>query len=145
VELLTSALIEMLKSPVASGGTGKTVFDQRWKGDTPNLPYLVVKRVGGQMDLGPFLTAPNADLHVHYQVDVVGSRRDQVERVEGQVRESILGRTATGAFKTTLTVAGWVVADRDALNVLPPIEIEGTPPQERFAARPQFALYITPA
>jgi hypothetical protein len=29
VELLTSALIEMLMSPVGSGGTVKTVFDLR--------------------------------------------------------------------------------------------------------------------
>lgn len=143
VQLLTSALIALLERPVSGGGTGRAVFDQRWKGTTPTFPYVVVRRVGGVPGEGPFLTAPDADPTIHYQVDAVGSRRDQAEKLDDRVREAVLGRTETGGFRTTLNLPGWVICERSSLGVAP-VDVHGTPPNETFVVPSQYALSLTP-
>lgn len=144
-QLLTTAMIAMLARSINEGGIGRKVYDHRFKGKEPPFPYAVVKHVGGVALDGPAFTAPDADVAVHFQVDSVGTRRDQAQLLGDAVREVILGRLATGSFKSALAISGWVVCDRLPLSALGGVEVNGTPPNEIYVVPQQYALHVTPA
>jgi len=114
--------------------------------DTPALPLAVLNSIDGGRYDGPPLVAPDADAWYVYQVDVVGSRMDQVEKGRDELRELVLGRDREGAFLHDLEVVpGFVWADRLPSDTPGGVDVEKAPSGTIFTASHRYTLALTPS
>lgn len=107
--LVTNGLIDMLRS-VTRLAVGDHDTPPNWDGD---YPYAVVYSLGGSPDpIGPpWSDQLGADERWTYQVTVVGSFRDQVEKAATLIKDAILGR-AYGTWANPIEIDGAETMDR---------------------------------
>ena len=114
--------------------------------EQPRLPVLILHSLSGGEYFGPFFAEPEADARYVYQVDVVGSRMDQVEKGADELRDMILGRNPDGSFKYALPdVPGYVWADRLPGDTPGGVDVEKAPSGTVFTASHRFAVVLTPS
>lgn len=114
--------------------------------ETPQLPLSVLHSIAGGSYFGPYLTDPEADAAYVYQVDVVGSRLDQVEKGMDEQRELLLGRNLDGSFKHALEVVpGFVWADRLPGDTPGGVDAVKDPTGTVFTASHRFTVVLTPS
>jgi hypothetical protein len=68
-------------------------------GYDPTKPYLVVLSIDGGELWGPPLTSAASAMGLIYQVDAVGSRKDQAMRARDLAQRAILGRAPAGGWR----------------------------------------------
>ena len=110
------------------------------------LPLAVLHSIPGGSYSGPVLTDPEADTFYEYQVDVVGSRMDQVEKGADELRDLVLGRGPGGEFKHALEVVpgfGWV--DRLPTDTPGGVDVEKAPSGTVFTASNRYTVVLTPS
>jgi len=114
--------------------------------DTPQLPLAVLHSIDGGRYDGPYFTDPEADAWYVYQVDVVGSRMDQVEKGRDELRELLIGRQADGSFVHDLEVVpGFAWADRLAADTPGGVDVEKATSGTIFTASHRYTVALTPS
>lgn len=132
-EPVTAALLVALATSGLAGG------DHEAPVPTPtDEPYWLLEYLWSTT-WGPPLVDHNESAVVVYQVTSVGQRRDQVERCRDRLRQTILGRTPTGAYLTAIAPAGLAVIDRDH-DSSAPVDIVDTV----VTASERYRLTVTP-
>lgn len=115
-QLVTNALIKALRD----AGPGKTILDHPYQVEKPSYPYLAVFAIPGGSFSGPPLTAPDADAELIYQLDAIGTRRDQAQAMGDWAAGVVVGREASGLFRVSFEdIPGWKVADRMPTDTTP--------------------------
>lgn len=143
VQMFTNGLLTMLKAQLEPG---IRVYDTTVPTGA-TFPYVMLTPLPGGSSYGPALTNPDADLEIPYQIDGVGSRRDQAQFAADRAMQALVGRDpATGAFRVPFDpVTGWNVCDRmrddEALGGVVP---EGAPPSITYTAPQRFKIAVTP-
>lgn len=132
-----TAVISMLRAQQAFPvGDGEPPDDE--------VPYYIVYPIEGGGYFGPPLTNPEADAAVVLQVNSVGRRRDQAQRLGTIARNLVLGRQASGAFQNAITGSTFVVAHRRPDGGPAGTDYSGRPPDRLFTARERYVLHVTP-
>lgn len=139
-EPVTTALITLLAT------LGFPVGDHRAPADaTADKPYLVVHFIGPGGPRTGSLADPEADTTLVYQVDAVGRRRDQAQKLGDKVRNLALVRGASGSFTAAFpAMTGLVCHDRITEGSAGVI-VEGEAPNEVYTFPERYRLAITPA
>lgn len=140
-QLVTNGLIELLKRAPSS----KTVLDHPHTVDSPSYPYLALFAIPGGSFSGPPLTAPDADAELVYQLDAMGTRRDQAQALGDWAAARLLGREADGGYTFDFgEIVGWVVAGRMPTDTTPGgVEVvPATPTLYRDTRR--YTIALTP-
>lgn len=107
-EPVTSALLAALQ------GSGFAVGDHEAPVPTPDdRPYAILYAIPGGGTWGPPLVDHTESAQLVFQVNSIGQRRDQVQKLADRLRHLVLGRTGTGGYATALAPAGLAVIDRD--------------------------------
>lgn len=114
--------------------------------DNPALPFAVLHTIDGGRYDGPYFAAPDADAWYAYQVDVVGSRMDQVLKGSDEMRELILGREPDGSFSNELeVVAGYVWGDRLPSDTPGGVDVDKASSGTVFTASHRYTVVLTPS
>lgn len=114
--------------------------------ETPSYPLAVLHSLSGGSYFGPVLTDPEADAAYLYQVDVVGSRMDQVEKGADELRDLMVGRDPDGSFKHALEVVpGYVWADRLSGDTPGGVDSVKAPSGTVFTASHRYTVVLTPS
>jgi hypothetical protein len=114
--------------------------------DSPSFPLGILHSIAGGGYFGPPLTDPHADVAYTYQLDIVGTRMDQVEKVRDDMVVAMLGRDSTGAFVNELdSIPGYAWVDRLADDDVPGgVDVERAPTGTMFTAQHRFTFVLTP-
>jgi len=139
-ELATTALVAMLRAAVPAG---IGLYDHRVPPTGVGTPYGLLLAVDSPAPEGPAWSDDEADVTLTFQLDSVGKRRDQAQWLRDRLRAAVIARTGP-AWTNTLTVAGWVSADRRTMS-LGPVDRQGSPRFELFVAQDRYDLLFTPA
>lgn len=114
--------------------------------DDPAFPLGVLHSIPGGGYSGPPLTDPDADSAYVYQVDVVGSRVDQVEKGRDELHQLVLGRDPDGAFLHALEeIPGWAWMDRLPGDTPGGVDPEKAPSGTIFTATSRYTVALTPS
>lgn len=138
-QLVTNALLELLRQP------GRTVLDHPYTVENPRYPYLAVSAIPGGAFSGPPLTHPDADAELVYQVDAIGTRRDQAQALGDWAAGRLLRREVDGAYTHDFgTVEGWAVMARMPTDTTPG-GVEVTPaPTTLYRDSRRYTIALTP-
>lgn len=136
---VTNAVLGMLQANLPF-----EVYDHRAPDDRV-FPYAVLYRIPGGGSSGPALHDPDADVTVVYQVDGVGSRRDQAELAASMISDVMLGYS-NGAPKYVLGLPGTLrECGRMRNDTLGGVEPEGPSPNEVFTVPGRYEVSVTPS
>lgn len=114
--------------------------------DVPVLPLSVLHSIPGGGYTGPPLVDPEADTAYEYQVDVVGSRLDQVEKGMDEQRALLLRRNLDGSFVYALEVVpGFAWVDRLPSDTPGGVDVVKEPSGTVFTASHRFTVVLTPS
>lgn len=114
--------------------------------DEPSFPLGVLHSIAGGGYFGPPLTDPEADVAYTYQVDVVGSRVDQVEKGRDELHVRMVGRNADGAFLHALKeVPGWTWVDRLTSGTPDGVSVVKAPSGTTCTASHRYTVVLTPS
>lgn len=114
--------------------------------DTPKYPLAVLHSIAGGGYSGPPLTAPEADVAYTYQVDVVGTRVDQVEKGRDELHARLVGRDAAGAFLHALEeIPGWAWVYRLSSGTPDGVDVEKAPQGTICTAVQRYTVVLTPS
>lgn len=139
-QLITTGLITMLKTALPGSGG----YDHVVPPDAP-FPYWMLTFIPGGSHNGPFLTNPDVDAALVFQLDGVGGRRDQAQWIRDKAVEVVLARNADGSFVHQLVPpSGWSICDRLPDEGSGGVEIEGAPPSTTYTAPQRFTVVVTP-
>lgn len=78
--------------------TGLSIF-MGFIPENPRFPLGVLHSIDGGGYTGPPLVGPEDDAAYVYQLDIVGTRVDQVEKGADECRDLFLGRNSDGSYK----------------------------------------------
>lgn len=137
---VTTALVAMLRDQI---GGGIRVYDHDVY-DEPGYPYAVVLRMDDPESSGPPFANPEADGCVAVQIDSVGRRRDQAEKLADRVMGRLLPRADDGTWLYDIAVPGWVCMDRRRVSG-GGVEPQGPPKARIYASQVRYELEWTPA
>lgn len=136
---VTAALVKMLRDEL--GGVrvylSGDVFDEEL-----TYPYVVVHRVGASDDDTPPLAGAGVDC-VTFQLDAVGLRQDQAEKLMDRMTGLVLGSDGAGGWAHDVVVAGWRCMWR-AMTADPGTSPEGQSKRKLFVPRRRFEFRWTP-
>lgn len=152
IQLWTNAMINLYRVGInlstaigpsgvyENSGSGPKVWDHEVPPNT-TLPYLCLYQLPGGSYSGPPLSAPEADLTIVYQVDAVGTRRDQAQYLADKARTLTLGPTAPGLSAPT----GWRECARLAADTPPGVIRTPDARNPLYSVPQRFALAVTPS
>lgn len=156
IQLLTNAVLNLYRVGINlsatvgpagvydNSGGGPKVHDHDVPPNT-TLPYVCLYQIPGGSYSGPPLWDPEADLTAIFQVDAVGTRRDQAQWLADKVKNVTLGRVAGQLQYPLSPPAGWRECARLAADT-PPGVIRSTDARNPLYSVPQrFAVAITPS
>lgn len=114
-QLVTNAILAALRAQ-----PGWTAHDHPHLITNPTYPYLALFAIPGGGFTGPPLTAPTADAQLVYQLDSVGTRRDQAQLQGDKAATVLVGRRPDGTFLVDFEgIEGWAFCDRMPTDTTP--------------------------
>jgi len=156
IQLLTNAVLDLYRvyinlsavlGPAGvhdNSGGGAKVYDHEVPASV-SYPYSCLYQVPGGSYSGPPLTGPEADLTAIFQVDAVGTRRDQAQWLADKIKEVTLGRGPSGQLLCSLNApTGWRECARLAADTPPGVIRDSTAPTPLYSVPQRFAVVITP-
>lgn len=157
IQLLTNAMLDLYRvyinlstvlGPAGihdNSGSGAKVYDHEVPDVVAGYPYSCLYSIDGGSYSGPPLTAPEADLTALFQVDAVGTRRDQAQWLADKIKEVTLGRGPGGQLLYPLSVpTGWRECARLAAGTPPGVIRDPTAKNPLYSVPQRFAAAITP-
>lgn len=157
IQLLTNAVLDFYRVNINlstvlgpagihdNSGGGAKVYDHEVP-EVPGFPYVCLYQIPGGSYSGPPLTAPESDLTAVFQVDAVGTRRDQAQWLADKVFTVTLGRAPNGQLLYPLTApGGWRECARLAADTPPGVIRDPTAKNPLYSAPQRFAVAITPS
>lgn len=156
IQLLTTSVLNLMRVGINlsstlgpagvydNSGGGPKVHDHEVPPST-TLPYVCLYQLPGGSYSGPPLWDPEIDLTAIFQLDAVGTRRDQAQWLADKVKGVMLGRI-NGQLQHILGApVGWRECARLAADT-PPGVIRSTEAKNPLYSVPQrFAVAITPS
>ncbi len=158
IQLFTTEFLNLLRrglnhsTVVGPGGThlnngsGPKVYDHEVPGDAASHYYLLQQVPGGGYS-GPPLSDSVADAAVVFQVDAVGSRRDQAQYMGDQAFAVVMAQAGGGpGYQYALNLpVGWSVCARLASDTPPGVLRDPSAITPLYSVPQRFTVVFTPA